>query len=463
MKGDNHTMESVVLLVDDKKRDLNGAALIALHLSRLGVECHLEPLEAFRAVLAAYRPGMIVFNHLTAGHLVEWSQKLARTGVLTAVLPNEGIAYDAEDLRYLAGRHHRGAQIDYVFSWNEPHRQATQTDWPNAKTRVEVVGVPRFDFYFEPWSRVLHQPSSGKTGRPRLLVCTNFVVARFWELPREEADRFFAPWIGRIAIYNNYWRSIEAHWKARRRFLDYLDALVAANKFEIVLRPHPREESDFYVRWLAGLPDEWRRHVKLDVGTDISALILQCDLEISCETCTTAIESWMAGKPTIELIFERDPLWYREEHAQNNIPCDDPKKLPGLVERQLRNPAQPELSEMRRRHLEKWCASPDGGSSLRLAHKISQAMRDKKPADWSQLTLNDYRRAIKMRAFGWLGLAYHFDPVMPLKRLLFPKRYAIKDYSYKKSIKPQDVLEVRQRLEAFEREEPAALAEKNAA
>src|SRR5437016_4636539 len=229
MKGESRAAESVVLLVDDKKRDLNGAALIALHLSRLGVQCHLEPLEGFRAALAAYRPGMIVFNHLTAGHLVEWSQKLARMGVLTAVLPNEGIAYDPEDLRYLAGRHHRGAQIDYVFSWNEPHRQATLADWPNAKTRVEVVGVPRFDFYFEPWSRALHT-SARASSRPRLLVCTNFVVARYWELPRENADRFFAPWIGRIPIYDNYWRSIEAHWKGRARLLDYLNALIAADK-----------------------------------------------------------------------------------------------------------------------------------------------------------------------------------------------------------------------------------------
>src|SRR5258706_9352795 len=85
-----------VLLVDSKTRDLPVAALIAHHLNALGVDCFLEPLEAYRAVLGAYRPQLILFNHLTASHLVDYSKRLAQMGVLTAVLPNEGILYDSE-------------------------------------------------------------------------------------------------------------------------------------------------------------------------------------------------------------------------------------------------------------------------------------------------------------------------------------------------------------------------------
>jgi surface carbohydrate biosynthesis protein len=439
--------EPVVLLVDDKTRDLNGAALIAMHLERRGVKCHLEPLEAFRGVLAAYRPGMVVFNHLTATHLVAWSKRIAEMGVLTAVLPNEGIAYDPHDLQYIAGRHHREAHIDFIFSWNEPHRQATLAERPGGRTRVEVVGVPRFDFYFDPWSRALDQPTGTNSTRPRLLVCTNFIGARFWELPRTEGDKFFAPWVGHVPLYDNYWRSVEAHFNGRRRFLDYLDTLVAADKFDIMLRPHPREDLRFYARWFAEVPAALRGHIRIDRDGDISGLIAACDLEISCETCTTALESWIAGKPTIELLFERDPLWYREEQAVGNIPCGDPASLPKLVEQQLRNPGQPEKREIRRRLLEKWCAAPDGGSSASVAHIIAGALDGKRPADWSKLTLNDYRRAAKLKALGKVGLAYHFDPLMPMKRLLFGRRYAIKDYAYRKSIKPRDVLEARRRLQ----------------
>jgi surface carbohydrate biosynthesis protein len=455
--------EPVVLLVDDKKRDLNGAVLIAMHLRRLGVESHLEPLEAFRAVLAAYRPGMVIFNHLTAGHLVAWSRRLADMGVLTAVLPNEGIAYDPHDMAFIAGRHHNGAHVDFNFCWNEPYRRALIEEGAGDRTRMEVVGVPRFDFYFEPWSRILPQLPARDINRPRVLFCTSFQTARFWKLPKADGDKFFAPWFGRIPRVENYWRSIEAHWKSRQRSLDYLDALLKADKFEVILRPHPREDPEFYTRWIAGLPAARRRHLRFDATSPISALILGCDLEISCETCTTAIESWVAGKPTIELVFEHDPMWYCEEHARANIECDDPPKLPGLVEQQLRDPAQSEKREIRRRHLEKWCATPDGGSSLRLAQIVTRAMREKKPADWSKLTANDYRRAAKLLAFRKLGLAYHYDPLLALKRRLFRKRYALKHYVYEKSIKPGDVREARVKLERIWSNGFASATKKSAA
>jgi len=35
---------NVVILVDNKIRDLDGAELIAHHLRGLGIQCHLEPL-----------------------------------------------------------------------------------------------------------------------------------------------------------------------------------------------------------------------------------------------------------------------------------------------------------------------------------------------------------------------------------------------------------------------------------
>ena len=163
-----------MLLVDSKTRDLPVAALIAHHLDALGVDCLLEPLEAYRAVLAAHRPDMIIFNHLTASHLVKFSQRLAEMGVLTAVLSNEGINYDPDDLKFNSGKHHTGAHIDWFFCWNEPHRQALLELGFGESTRIEVVGVPRFDFYAEPWSRAFFQPTSSTVNvvRQRLFIST---------------------------------------------------------------------------------------------------------------------------------------------------------------------------------------------------------------------------------------------------------------------------------------------------
>lgn len=440
-------LESVVILVDDRKRDLKGAALIAVHLKQRGIVCHLEPLEAFRAVLGAYRPGMIVFNHLTASQLVAWSKRLADMGVLTAVLLNEGIILDAEQMEFLAGRFHKGAHIDYYFCWNEPHQQALLKQGFGS-SRIEVIGIPRFDFYFKPWSDVMRnsEPTARLGGRPRILVCTNFPLAKFKELPRDAADKLFAGWAGRIPVFKEYWRSIEANWNARQEFFIYLDSLVAAGKYEVVLRPHPRENPTYYHEWIKKNSDDGR-HVRFEPTDDISKLILNCDLEISCETCTTATESWIAGKPTIELVFGHDPLMYREEHALANVICEGPAELVALVDRELKNLSQPEKAEVRKRFLAKWCNSPDGRSSEKVAEKITEALRKKSATDWSKLTLNDYRRALKLHAYKKLGQAYHFDVLMPLKRLFFGKQYAVKHAAYEKSIKPRDVIDARRRLE----------------
>jgi surface carbohydrate biosynthesis protein len=434
----------VVMLVDDRKRDLPQAALIAFHLERLGVDCHLEPLEAYRAVLGAYRPGMILFNHLNASHLVDYSRRLAKMGVLTAVLPNEGIAYNADQMRYISGQHHRGAHIDWFFCWNQVHRDALRAAGFGERTRIEVVGVPRFDFYFEPWARVFR--AQRPRSRPRVLLCTNFQIARFWELPKEKADKFFSAWRQHIPLYRDYWKAVEDSFNGRRRMFDYADALVAADRFEVVLRPHPREEVQPYEEWLARVPAASRRWVRLEPEANITTLLLDSDLEISCETCTTAIETWVVGKPSIELLFFKNPLLYHPEHGAATTPCDSPADLPGLIDRVLREGEAPQVVQARQSYLAKWCDSPRGASSERMARLIAEALGGARAPDWSGLTVADKRRSTKLKLLRNLGLAYHFDPLMPVKMRVNRGRYAIKDFAYRKSIKPRDVAEVRARL-----------------
>ncbi len=438
------------MLVDSKIRDLPVAALTAHHLDALGIECILEPIEAYRAVLAAHRPDLIIFNHLTASHLAEFSRRLAKMGVLTAVLLNEGILYDEEELRYNAGHFHADAHIDWYFCWNEPHRKALRASRPDAHTRIEVVGVPRFDFYRHPWSRTLYQPSQGPRRRPRILLCTNFVLAKFAELPREHADKLFAQWKDRIPLYRDYWGAIKAQFVASQRIFEYLKVLLSSGEFDVTVRPHPREFAVRYAEWMAALDPSERERVQLDAAGAITPLILDCDLEISCETCTTALESWIAGKPTVELIFNKHPMLYLAEHGQHATPCNTPEMLVPLV-RQLLERAEPaELQAARQGHLAKWCHITDGNSCLRMAQFVAEAVREKQPVNWSLLTASDRRRGMKLRMLRYLGLPYHFDPLMPLKRRLSPGRYSVKHSNLEKAVTPADVRKVRVELNAVQ-------------
>lgn len=437
----------VVLLVDDRNRDLLQAALIAHHLGALGVETFLEPLEAYRAVLAAYRPGLIVFNHLTASHLAAYSRRLHDLGILTAVLTNEGILYDPDTLRFNAGRFHSGAHIDLFFCWNQAHRQALLESGAVAPEGIRLVGVPRFDFYVAPWSRLVARPRQEGRPRPRLLFCTNFVTAKYWELPREHGDKFFSPWKGRVPLYTDYWPAIEAHFRGRQRILEFLAAAARDGRYDLTLRPHPREGLDFYRPWWEGLPSAARERIRLDASSNITELILDCDLEISVETCTTALEAWIAGKPTLEIALDRHPLWHRQVQSRCAVICDRPEGLVPAIQAALTTPAPPDILARRAAHLRTWCGEPDGTSALRVARAIVGALEGRPAPDWGRLDLSDRRRAWKLGLLRRLGLPYQYDPALPLKRLLAPGRYAIKALSYRKSIRPADVRQARARVD----------------
>lgn len=433
----------VVILVDNKVRDLNVAALVAHQLESEGIPCRLEPLEAFRAALGAHRPSMIVFNHLNGGQLVRWSRRLADMGVMTAVLPNEGIVYDKVARDALAGNFHRDAHVDNVFCWNQSHKEALLAKGIYGGAQIDIVGIPRFDIYFEPWSKLLAPAPARRSGRPRVLLCTNFVFARYDEAQAKEA---FGGWEKYNPAAKDYWSAVLSHRANRVKVLEFADALLKDGRFELVLRPHPNEDHEIYETWLAGLSEAHRAGVVYAPKDNISSLILDCDLHVACETCTTSIEAWIARKPTLALIFDKNRFHYNEVHNAPNIPCENPAAFADMVAENLSGLVPADKQALRDAHLETWCASPDGGSVSRIVAAIGKAVRNRKSPDWTKLGAGDMRRAIKLKTYQQIGQAYHFDPWLWLKASLFPQRYAMKTRGYSKSIMPADVSKARRHI-----------------
>lgn len=431
----------VVLLVDNRTRDLAVASLIAHHLRKLGVTAQLQPLESYQAVLAAFRPAMVVTNHLTASHLVRWSHRLHELGVLVGVLPNEGISYDPDDLRFMAGRYHNHAHIDHFFTWNEPHRDALREAGFGRGTQIHTVGVPRFDFYFPPWSGLFTRANdtARSGGRHRVLVCTNFVFAKFSDLPKVEGEKFLQVW-RRVPKYQRQdpWHLVEVNRRARQRSLEFLTQLATAPELDLVLRPHPLEHADFFYRWAETLPADQRARIQFDATSNITQLILGCDLEISCETCTTALESWIAGKPTVELTFDRHPDYFHPDIGTLNHLCGDPGEVIATVRRALKDRPSPEIQTARAAHLARWCHAPAGDSAEKIARIMATACASR-PSMRPGLSLTDRRRGMKLKALNAVGLRYHFDPLLKVKVALFPEAYRLKSAVYRKSISPRDV------------------------
>lgn len=439
----------IVILVDNKRRDLPASALIAEHVEKLGGTCVLAPLEAYRSVLQAYKPSLILFNHLLAMHLVEYSQRLRDIGVKVAVLPNEMLLYHEDFLLFNTRKRHPDTHVDIYLSWGQFQKKALIENGYNPnKTKILVIGNPKFDFYFEPYSRFYLTKDKEKSERPRVLLCTNFCFAVYQDAPKEEVDRFFKLWNDKVPIFKDYKKAVNVCYKSRNKFIDFLDIIVRSEKYEITLRPHPGEDSKFYYKYLNALPENLRRHVSFDESSSIYEQILNCDIEISCETCTTALESWLAKKPTIELIFDRHEMYYHHEISLLNEICESPDTLIEKIDYCLENPAQPNYSGIRSAHLKKWLNSPDGNSCYRVAKILMKEAEGVSP-DWSLLNFSDWRRGLKHKLLEFLGKPCNYNIMDSIRHLWPSGSYSSKEFTQGKTITPLDVLGARDRVKSI--------------
>lgn len=425
-------MKNIVYLVDNKKRDLPGVVLLSYYLEKMGIKCNIEPLESWKACLYKYKPDMIIFNHLLGSHLVEYSKYLKEVGILVGVLPNEGILYNKEVLDFNASKFHNGAHIDYFFVWNEAHKDAILKGNKLLDMKVEIIGVPRFDFYFPPFKQVLNNE------KKTILICTNFVFSQFLYKDKSIAEKLFAPWKGRIESYSDYWGLIKTNAKSRELFFDFLNEIVNSKKYKIILKPHPSEDTKVYDDWYNSLNKNLKMYVDYDKTSFIWELIPKCDIEIACETCTTSLESWIAGKKTIELELTQHPVFYHEFISKMSSTCKNPEKILDLIEDVLEQETSEEQNVLRVKHLEKWCDSPNGNSTFKLATIINNAISDVKP-DFSNIKFSYKRKSYKLSLLDIFRKPYNYDLFLNFKSKINFSKYGDKIRVYNKTVTKDDI------------------------
>ena len=443
-------MKTVVIFVDSKSRDLMGDALIAHHLQKRGYRCILESLEAWRACLGAWKPDFILFNHLNASHLGIFSQQLKSMGVLTGILPNEGIFHVAGDLDYSSKKQFADARCDRMLCWNKTHHDALiENQFCDDPNHIIALGVPRFDFYTAPWKTLYENKGHFTSERKKILINSNFPIAHFLDGPKEEMERFFTQWSDISDEFADYRQAVEDNHWGRTNFLNYLSQLVKEDRYELVVRPHPRENLNFYLDWYDSLGEEEKKYVHLGHEANITELILACDVEISCENCTTVLEAWIAGKPTLGLTFRKHPFFYRPENGALLPECDDPESLPHLIDKTLNNPTQEDYRGGREAYMEKWVFKTDGRSSERVAEAIVEAVENQPKEKKIKLNFSDFRRAAKLRFFAAINEPYYCRLPHVVKYKLFGERAKPtgRYREYLKAVRPSEAREAIARIQ----------------
>ncbi|GAA5495489.1 hypothetical protein Rhal01_01664 [Rubritalea halochordaticola] len=443
---------SVVILIDHKGRDLMGASLIGHHLEKLGIQTHLEPLESWRAVMTAWKPSMIIFNHLTSKLIADYTENLKHQGILTAALLNEGLCLTEDNRKFHSQPQHGNLHCDLFLAWNQKHAECLKEHSLCSPPENAIpIGVPRFDFYTSPWSQVYQK--SRIRQKTHILLNTTFAIAHFYHRSEKEQEMLYtALGGGKIAATKDYKKLIKAHHDGMMKLPSFIRPLLDSGNYTITLRPHPREELSFYEDFISNLSKNQQDLIKLDKTEPIPSAIINADIILNCEDCTTSVESWIANKPTLTLTFEKDPVFFTSTYADRSPQVDTPDQLIPMIEQALANPAQEEYAQLRKEYLETWIYRPDGKSAVRAAQAIARVLAEKKPVPRPPKDFSSLRRGAKLRLLRFFNEPSHARIQHVIKRHLFGEKtkQSIKYRDYLKAPRPSEERAARAAIRAAE-------------
>jgi surface carbohydrate biosynthesis protein len=424
-----------------------GAALIAYHLEMKGHRVHLEPVEAFKAVINAWKPSMVILNHIGHKHIADYSEQLKNWGILVGVLLNEGLCLEDSDRQFLSKPQFDNVHCDLFLSWNIPHTEALiEHQFVTPPENTITVGCPRFDYYKAPWSQIFlkdktNAPKDKNSDKVNLLLNTTFAVAHYYHRSEKDQIKLYESLgEGEVENTDDYRLLIKAHYDGLQKIPAFLKPILESLEYNITIRPHPREELSFYQNFIEGLPAEQKSLIRIDKKSSIQSAILCSDIILNCEDCTTSVESWISGRPTITLTFAKHPLFFTKLYADRSPIVDDPDDLVPALKHALKNPDQEDYRKLRDDYLEKWLYKLDGRSSERAADAIHQALQDRNPHPTYPKGITHLRRALKLRILNLLNEPSHARLSQIIRRKFgrFGENLSLRDRDYLKAVTPKE-------------------------
>ncbi len=277
-------------------RDLDSRLLIAAHLLKLGHAVVVGQQWSLINNAKTAPTGCFLFK--TANHYqTAGMARVKRRG--HAVVASDEEALPSNEI--LATATVDGATFQYCdlfLAINEPHRRAVVRAFPQAKESITITGSARLDLL-----RAI------KTDRPhkRDYILLNTVFGRTNSV-LGSVDRAVQMWVTGIGLDLNdpaqaqmVLNRLKYEEMALSETIAIIDWLIEATELDVVVRPHPAENPDF---WTERYRDNAR--VLVVKKSDPVAWIQHARLLIHSDS-TTGIEAALLGTPTINL--SPDDAW----------------------------------------------------------------------------------------------------------------------------------------------------------
>lgn len=374
----------ILLLIDQKWRDLPGHVLLKRVLEvRFGHRVVAGPIGSEGLLVPLFRPDAVVFNHLLESAKVRLARALRGAGIGVVALPTEGIPSLADVRLLAAGKYTDMSLVDLQLCWNRPMRDLIVDADILPAERVRVIGVPRFDVYHGPAGRLVASPDVVRRRyrlhpeRPIVLLTSNFVNAGFVE---ERMDFLEANsrdlGLDRVPSYARPAENARQDHRTRELALAALTRLLDdVPSIAVAVKPHPNENQRAYRRWLASVEARWPGRVALIEAEYIWDVLGMASVVIQ-RSCTTAVEAWFRGLPTLEFRLNPEDYYYSAEHAAGSESVQTYEQLRACVSAYVCGHALPAaVHRARELFIRRWVGPLDGRRTLACAAEIDQFVR----------------------------------------------------------------------------------------
>ncbi len=383
-------MAKIIVSVDHKWRDLPAYVYLSELLKKDNHEVLLVRNGFEKYYVVGFKPEMILMTHLYEKSKQQFAKELSEQGIIVMLLPTEGIPTLERARKFASGFNNDLSGVDLHFLWNRPMFDLLSKNETIKKDSLRVVGCPRFDFYRNPLNKTIIEKNKFcekfnlDKKLPIITFATNFTQSQFHN--NTDKANFLKKDAKRLGYENTIKaitgsledmarRDYESREILLKAFCQLLNDFPAVN---FILKLHPSEDHLYYLNLEKKLKDKYGGRVIVISSGYIWDLLKVTDIELQ-RSCTTAIESWMTGKPTIEMKLNPDEWYFSPEHAAGSSVATNYEQLKSYVVKYLADSSiTPELHHARNEFIEKWCYKVDGKRTFSLAEEINNYYKTNK-------------------------------------------------------------------------------------
>jgi hypothetical protein len=296
-------MKKIIFITTYKARDFEGQGLVGWYLkSNYGIDSYfINGYDIYKKVLEI-KPAVLVMDHLVWDHkksLAKWASGL---GIKVVLLFTEGYYHEKSGLDKMMGEPvSTKLGIESYFVWNYSMTERAKEIIKDSKFlhRFKVTGCPRFDFLIndklkliieqEQDFKVKYQVESYST------IVTYMSTTPYQGYPFQ---KFYKRYRKRAKYSEEEIKSF--YFDQQQQFKNHAEIIretaIRNPDCFFFYKTHPSES--YITNCNAAFENV--KNIKVIVNENVRPFLFYSDLIVQ-RNCTTAIESWLLGKPVVQL------------------------------------------------------------------------------------------------------------------------------------------------------------------